>query len=109
MADNLLLVVRKALRVALQHAQPSVQVAVACDEASRSLTLTVSDDGRGFDTAAAAGPAQGHFGIQGMRERIGSLGGLVTIESELDGGTAMSVQLSGIDAVTDKQTGTAPR
>jgi signal transduction histidine kinase len=97
-AGNLLLVAQEAIRNALHHAQPSaVRVAVAYDEATHSLTLTVSDDGRGFDTAAAAGPAQGHFGIQGMRERIGSLGGLVAIESQPGRGTTVRVQLSRID------------
>ncbi len=97
-AGNLLLVAQEAIRNALHHAQPSaVRVAVACDDVSRSMTLMVGDDGRGFETAAAAGPAQGHFGIQGMRERIGSLGGLVAIESEPGRGTTVRVQLSGID------------
>jgi signal transduction histidine kinase len=56
------------------------------------------DDGHGFDMAAAAGPAQGHFGIQGMQERIGSLGGTIGIESDPGRGTVVSVHLSGIEA-----------
>lgn len=97
-AGNLLLVVQEAIRNALHHAQPSaVRVVVAFDATSRGLTLAVSDDGGGFDMATAAGPAHGHFGIQGMRERIDSLGGTLTIESEPGRGTAVRVHLAGID------------
>lgn len=98
-AGNLLLVAQEAIRNALHHAQASViQVAVAFDDAGRSLSLTVRDDGHGFDMAAAAGPAQGHFGIQGMQERIGSLEGTLGIDSELGHGTVVCVHLAGIDA-----------
>jgi hypothetical protein len=36
------------------------------------VALPVSDDGNGFEPAQAAGPHQGHFGLQGMRERARS-------------------------------------
>jgi signal transduction histidine kinase len=108
-AGNLLLVTQEAIRNALHHAEPRVvRVVVAFDDASRTLSLTVHDDGYGFDMVAAAGPTQGHFGIQGMRERIGSLGGTFAIESELGRGTAVSAHLSGVDAAHPGDTGQSP-
>lgn len=108
-AGNLLLVAQEAIRNALHHAEPSkVRVAVAFDDASRALSLTVHDDGHGFDMATAAGPTQGHFGIQGMQERIGSLGGVIAIESELGRGTAVRAKLSGVDAGHSGDTGHSP-
>jgi signal transduction histidine kinase len=48
-------------------------------------TLTIEDDGIGFDTTSK-GPT-GHFGLVGMRERAQLAGGKLTIESEKGKGT----------------------
>jgi signal transduction histidine kinase len=53
------------------------------------LRLMVEDDGRGFDTAAPSG----RLGLAGIRERVELLGGRLRIESSLDGGTAVVVDL----------------
>jgi signal transduction histidine kinase len=44
--------------------------------------LEVSDNGRGFTVGLQPGPALGHFGIQGMRERVDSLDGTFMLESQ---------------------------
>jgi signal transduction histidine kinase len=52
------------------------------------IELTVTDDGRGFDTAAAGGVGQdGHFGLRGLRERAESVGGTSVVESTRGKGT----------------------
>ena len=51
------------------------------------LTLTVADDGRGFDPSRGSG---GGFGLQSMRERLVKLGGRINVESEPGGGTRVS-------------------
>jgi signal transduction histidine kinase len=56
----------------------------------RKVVITVEDDGSGFTVGDEAGPAQGHFGLQGMRERISSLGGAVTIDSRPGKGTRVT-------------------
>jgi signal transduction histidine kinase len=52
--------------------------------------LIVQDDGRGFNIAA---PDLGgaHFGLQGIRERVDKLGGVLHLESTADVGTRLSV------------------
>lgn len=55
-----------------------------------AVSLTVSDDGSGFDPAAV--PA-GSSGLQGMRERVALLDGELTIESKAGGGTRVRAQL----------------
>jgi len=49
----------------------------------RGVTVSIRDDGRGFDPSA---PASG-FGLVGMRERVTLVGGTVDVESEEGKGT----------------------
>ena len=91
-AGNLLLPAQEAMTNAIKHAAPrSIRVGPAC--ASRTLVLTVSDDGNGFDPARARGFQEGHFGLQGMRERANRLDGTLSIESSPGRGTAVTVEL----------------
>jgi signal transduction histidine kinase len=53
------------------------------------LSIEVSDDGRGFDTASPVSPV--HRGITGMRERAALLNGRVEIHSEPGAGTRVRV------------------
>ena len=49
------------------------------------LTLTVRDDGRGFQTDRP--PGDGRFGLKGMHERAESVGGRLSVESRTAKGT----------------------
>jgi signal transduction histidine kinase len=53
--------------------------------------MQVDDDGRGFD--AASSPANGHYGIIGMRERIEHLGGKFALRSGPGEGTHLEVEV----------------
>ena len=98
-AGNLLLVAQEAIRNAVHHAGcRAIDVAVASDAAGESVVLTVRDDGRGFDPAAVAGTAQGHFGLQVMRERMEGIGGTLTIDAAPGRGTAVTASVSLGDA-----------
>jgi signal transduction histidine kinase len=89
-AGNLAMVVQEAVRNALQHAGgTSIDVLVAFDQAAQRVAVAVRDDGRGFEVGGQPGLPDGHFGIQGMRERIERLGGTCTIESHVGGGTTV--------------------
>jgi len=55
-----------------------------------AIELIVQDDGRGFNIASQnLGGA--HFGLQGIRERVDKLGGVLHIESGADAGMRLSV------------------
>jgi signal transduction histidine kinase len=54
------------------------------------LVVQVTDDGSGFDAAAARG---GGLGLIGVEERVRELGGTLRIESESGNGSALLVQL----------------
>jgi signal transduction histidine kinase len=57
------------------------------------LLFSGSDDGCGFDAASAPGIPQGHFGIAGIRERVGQLGGSFMLTSQPEGGTVGRVEI----------------
>lgn len=92
-AGNMLLVVQEAILNARRHARATaIDVAVHYDPAAHAVTATVRDDGVGF-SGNAAGPEQGHFGLQGMRERVENLGGVLTIDTAAGRGTTVSAQI----------------
>lgn len=53
-------------------------------------TLIVADNGCGMGQAAQD-PSSGHFGLQGMRERVDKLGGVLSIDSTPGQGTSVTV------------------
>jgi len=55
------------------------------------LTMTIADDGRGFDVTALT--VEGHYGLRGMRERTRMIGGTLKIESQPGQGTAVRLRM----------------
>ena len=59
------------------------------------MSLTVADNGVGFDPELRPGMAEGHFGLQGVSERARRLGGTFEITSKpSQGSTATLSHLS---------------
>lgn len=84
--DETFLIIREAIRNALQHSVPSMMrigVAVAPHE----LHAWVEDDGCGFAPAEGADLVRSGTGLASMRERAGLLGGQLTVASALGQGT----------------------
>lgn len=92
-AGNLLLLAQESITNALKHAQ-ATRIALHLAFVPGRVTLTIRDDGRGFDPARVDGPKAGHFGLQGMRERMKRLGGSLTIESAPGRGTAITASVA---------------
>lgn len=80
-AGNMLLLAQEGITNALKHAGAQL-IRLHLRFAPGTVTLTITDDGKGFDPTAVVGPKQGHFGLQGMRERTKRLGGSLRINSE---------------------------
>lgn len=82
---------QEALANVLQHAgATTARVTLTCD--GRTCTLTVADNGQGFDPSGV--DADLHFGLRGMRERAEMLGGLLRIESGPGLGTTVRLSIS---------------
>lgn len=84
----LLLAGREALRNAVRHAGPD-SIRLSSRSENRRLTLEIVDDGAGFDPGGVQD--DGHFGIEGMRERIEQAGGSFAIESRCGAGTTVRI------------------
>lgn len=75
---HLMLVVKEAVTNAIKHAQATT-VRVHLEYAEDALQISIMDDGCGFDPQQTV---SGHYGIEGMNERVKLLGGRISIESE---------------------------
>jgi signal transduction histidine kinase len=67
-------------------------VRVSISQQSTALTVTIEDNGCGFDADATA-RRPGSLGILGMRERAALLGGALTIVSSQGQGTRVKLSL----------------
>ncbi|MGD9030571.1 MAG: histidine kinase [Anaerolineae bacterium] len=89
---SLFRIAQEALSNVARHSQAQSAELSLVYEAD-AVTLTISDDGRGFDT----GSPRGGLGLRSMRERAEALGGTLIIESALEQGTCMRVRLENPD------------
>jgi len=84
-ADQLLATLRESLSNVVRHAAAHhVDVEVAAD---REVSLTVRDDGVGISTAHATDA--GGLGMANMTARAQRLGGRLTVERRIEGGTEL--------------------
>jgi signal transduction histidine kinase len=95
-------VVQEALTNVLKHAGAR-GVSLIAERRARELTITVEDDGRGFDVEAmlAKATAENRLGLIGMRERAAIVGGTLTIESMPGRGTTVVVRIPIPDQSTE--------
>lgn len=88
--DVLYRVTQEALSNITRHASAS-QIQVSVLEGQQQITLSVTDNGRGFDPAQVTG--NGHFGLVSIRERTRAIGGQMVMESEPGRGTTLQLVL----------------
>ncbi|GAB4084905.1 sensor histidine kinase [Myceligenerans cantabricum] len=87
----LLRVAQEALANVRRHADASaVEVRLVC--ADDAVRLEVSDDGRGLPASFGLGAGEG-FGLTGMRERVATAGGGLSIGPGAEGGTRLAAWL----------------
>ncbi len=90
----LLRVAQEALRNVHKHSGTD-RVQVSLDRGASSVRLEVRDCGRGFEPdrlTAGSGPGE-RVGLEGMRERIKLLGGVLRIQSEPGRGTSVKAEV----------------
>ncbi len=80
---------REALSNAVRHARAST-ITVRCEADEQQLTLSVHDDGRGFDLADIP---EDHWGLHNMRELARQIAADLLIDSTCEHGTTITIQL----------------
>lgn len=75
----------EALQNAAKHAGAGAKVTITLAERNRTLLFAVADDGQGYDTSIGLAGV----GVQNMTDRIGALGGELTIRSAPGSGTTI--------------------
>jgi len=83
-------VARESLHNAQKHAQPQ-NIEVRLASVGAHVVLTIVDDGRGFDPAAA--PANGHVGLRLIRDTVAEAGGRLLVDSSPGRGTRVELSL----------------
>ncbi len=84
-------VAQEAMSNAVRHAE-ATRLRVALERTRGELTLTVADNGVGFDRAGV--DTSSHFGLRGMQERADAMGGQLIVESGRGRGTAVRVTIA---------------
>lgn len=92
LSHQVLHLVQEGVTNALKHGAPS-SVGINLRQVGEMVELRIADDGIGSDEFSRPGPAEGHFGLQGMKERAARAGGSFRIDSNQGGGTRIEVML----------------
>ena len=89
---HLWLAIKEALHNIVKHANAS-EVQLSVTLAAQTLTVTIQDNGRGFDAATI--PASGRDGLNNLRARLAEIGGQFQQTSAVGRGTrtVLSVEL----------------
>ena len=85
---NIAMAVKEAVHNTIKHAKAE-EVTLRVSLTGRRLTVSVQDDGHGFDTANQPGGS----GLKNMQRRLADLGGSCSIQSKVGGGTIVEMNL----------------
>jgi signal transduction histidine kinase len=81
--------VQEALTNVVKHAHART-VSILLVRRNDRVTAIIEDDGRGFDPSQAR---EDGLGLVGMRERVGLVGGKLTVEASEGAGTTIAVEV----------------
>ncbi|NPV90002.1 MAG: sensor histidine kinase [Firmicutes bacterium] len=84
--------IQEALTNVRKHAQ-AAQAVIRLEITSNFVTVSIKDDGRGFNPETAEGMENEHYGITNMRERVEILSGVFEIKSSEGRGTEIRAKI----------------
>jgi signal transduction histidine kinase len=90
--DDVYRIAREALRNAFYHAQAS-KIEAEITYAERLLRVRIRDNGTGIEPKTLETGRDGHWGLQGMRERAQQIGGQLEIWSQQGAGTEVDLSV----------------
>ncbi len=87
---NIYRIVQEMLANAIKHAE-ATNIILQCSQNGNTFLITQEDNGKGFDISNA-GPQKG-IGLSNIRNRVGFLKGKMEIESVINEGTTINIEL----------------
>lgn len=90
---HLVCIGQEAVSNAIRHANPS-RILILLRYEADSLSLSIYDDGHGFQGSEANSSRRGHFGIPVMEERARKIGGTFRLQTSAEAGTEVTVKVS---------------
>src|SRR5262245_1865941 len=94
---HLLRICEEALANAVKHAH-ATRVEVVVDFTSHEVQLQIRDNGRGFEPKSWGASKRGHFGLLGIKERVASVFGVLSVDSAPGRGVRLLVTIPTKDA-----------
>lgn len=92
-AHTVLSICRELVSNAVLHGRAET-VRIAGEVKDGAINFSVRDNGCGFDPAARPGQAEGHFGLDGIAERVKHLDGTLAVDSTPGKGTHVRITLN---------------
>lgn len=92
-AGNLLLVAQEAIHNAVRHGHATLVDVKVAYQNDGGVSVTIRDDGVGFDPDSRPGSSEGHFGLDGMRDRMQRMGGFLEFQSVPAEGTRVTARV----------------
>ena len=89
-AHSILCIIRELAANAVLHGH-ATRLDVRGEVRKDQLSFSVTDNGSGFDPATRPGIAEGHFGLDGIAERVEQLNGTLSVDSAPGRGTRVTV------------------
>jgi ligand-binding sensor domain-containing protein/signal transduction histidine kinase len=90
--NELLRIAQEALNNIQRHAN-ATEVDIDIRYGANNLHLAITDNGCGFNPSPATFSSNGHYGLQGMRERAAQINAQFSIASTPDRGTTITLDL----------------
>ena len=87
---SLICIIREIATNAVRHGKAN-RIDITGTIRNGRLNLRVRDNGLGFDPDRRPGVGEGHFGLQGVAERVRRLDGEMQIDSRVGGGTDINL------------------
>jgi signal transduction histidine kinase len=105
--DEIYRIAYEAIRNAQSHSH-ATQLTIEL-RYGQDLTILVQDNGVGIDPAVAGSGKEGHFGLQGMRERAARIRGKLTLVSSVAAGTRVVLTVPAVVAFSSEKPGILSR
>ncbi len=87
-------IVENAVQHGLQRSEEGGRILISTRQDEKNITITVSDDGAGFNPNEIKNDGKSHIGIVNVKNRIENLiGGTFTIQSDIGKGTTITIEI----------------